>query len=640
MKNISREKIIFVSILLLASVLRLWNYWNWSFTHDELSAIIRLQYHSFAELVANGIRPDGHPAFVQLLLYYLTNFFGLSEAIVRFPFVIAGIGSVALVYFIAKKWFGFATACFSSLTLAILSFPILYSQLARPYSFGLFFSLFAVWCWTNLLFGENKNIYRKAIYYGIATALCMLTHYFAFFFAMIVAITGFFFLKKETWKPYLLSGIIALVIFLPHISISPHQFSMGGVGEWLAKPESDYLWKFILYSFNDSPLVFVTVVIIALLSILIYHLDLSFSKFHFICLAWFILPFTAGCYYFVHVNPVLQYSTLLFSFPFLPIFLFSFLKERNKKVNNILLTSLGIILLYSTIIEQKFYKKEVFGVFKEINQSVIDMKKKYGSDKITTVLNTSSKEIFDFYFEQKNENVSFDFFAGDDPDFSARMLNKIDSCKTEYFLYGWSNFRSPYEIPELIKRKFPCIVYDEKHFNSQITLFGKNDSCKRNAIFYSQIGFEKANGKRFEFDSTKIDTAHFHSGKHSLNIESKNEFCITLKTSVKNIFTENNVVNISAWIFSTDTFNAQMVMDVGDNKSSEWRAILLKPFVTTTGEWQEVFATFELPASAFPDDEVKIYLWNPGKNSFYLDDFTISTFADSKYDYYKTTYRK
>src|ERR1035437_2837841 len=376
MKKFSEEQIIFAVIIFIASVLRLWNYWNWSFSHDELAAFIRLNYTSFSELIAQGVREhDTHPAFVQVFLWGWTKLFGLSEAAIRLPFVMAGIGSVALLYFIAKKWFGFVTACFSSLTLAILDYPILYSQLARPYSFGLFFSLLAVWCWTNFLFGSGKKIYLKAFLYGVATALCMLTHYFAFFFAMIVAATGFLFLKKDTWKPYLLSGAVAILIFLPHISISLHQFSKGGVGEWLAKPEKDYLWKFILYGFNDSPLVVITVAILFLLSLLIYHLDISFSKFQFICIAWFLLPFAAGYYYSVNVNPVLQYSTLLFSFPFFLLFLFSFFKERKKRINTILFISLEVILLFSTIVEEKFYKREYFGVFKEIDQAVIDLQR-------------------------------------------------------------------------------------------------------------------------------------------------------------------------------------------------------------------------------------------------------------------------
>jgi len=198
MKRFSRENIIFSAIIFIASIMRFWNYWNWSFTHDELGAFVRLNYSSFSELIELGVQnQDTHPAFTQLFIFAWAKLFGLSEASIRLPFVLAGIGSVAVLFFLAKKWFGTTTAYFSSLSLALLEFPILYSQLARPYSFGLFFSLLTALCWTNLLFGTGRRIYLKAICYGIATVLCMLTHYFAFFLALIVALTGFFVLKKK-----------------------------------------------------------------------------------------------------------------------------------------------------------------------------------------------------------------------------------------------------------------------------------------------------------------------------------------------------------------------------------------------------------------------------------------------------------
>ena len=262
---------------------------------------------------------------------------------------------------------------------------------------------------------------------------------------MIIAVTGLFFLRKDNWKLYLLSGVIAIVIFLPHISISLHQFSMGGVGQWLSKPGKDFLWKYILYGLNDSPLVVITISVLVMLSVLIYHLDITFSpeglfriKFQIICIAWFIIPFLAGYYYSVYINPVLQYSTLLFSFPFLILFLFSFFKERKEKFNNISLGSLGLVLLFSTIAEKKFYKQEYFGVFKEINNTIINLQEKYGKENTTIFLNTSQKEIFDFYFKEKNKSVSFYFQAGDDSSFISDILKKVDECSTPYFISGIS----------------------------------------------------------------------------------------------------------------------------------------------------------------------------------------------------------
>src|ERR1051326_3731100 len=106
-KFFGKEKNIFWLILFIASALRIRNYWSWSFTHDELGAFVRLNYHSFSELIREGVQNgDTHPAFVQLFLWAWVKIFGLSEAAIRFPFVLAGIGSGPLVLLVLKKRLG------------------------------------------------------------------------------------------------------------------------------------------------------------------------------------------------------------------------------------------------------------------------------------------------------------------------------------------------------------------------------------------------------------------------------------------------------------------------------------------------------------------------------------------------------
>ena len=643
MKRLSEEKIILTLIILIAALLRFWNYWNWSFTHNELSALTRLHYSSFTELISKGVAEnDSHPAFVQIFLWGWTKLFGFSETAVRLPFIMAGIGSVVLLFAIAKKWFGLPAAYFASLTLAVLDFPVLYSQLARPYSFGSFFLLLAIWCWNDFLIGDETNSLRKAILYGIATALCMLTEYFSALTALLILLSGFAFLKKENWKFYLLSCAIALTLFLPHLAITIHQWRIAGANAYSDSSSISFLWKFIFYGLNESSLLIVFLAIVALLSVLMYHLDFSLSKFHFICLAWFLIPLFIFYYHPLNANPDLQYSSMFIAYPFFPLLLFSFFKEKKPKANYLLLSTTALVLLYTLLIESNFYHREYFGVFKEINKAVTDLQDKHQSKNITTILNTSDKAIFNFYFDRWNKNIPYEFLAGDTPNFISSMQEKINSCTTPYFLYGWSNSKSDYEIPEMIKTRFPCILYDEKHFNSQVTLFGKTGSCKRDTLFFAHTGFEDQSASPFIFDRSKIDSTRFFSGHRSLNIDPKNEFCITLKSTVKNIFRdEYGCVNISAWILTEKKFNAQVVMEIGDPKGiHEWHARLLSQFSGHNGKWQEIFATLKLPSNAFPDDELTIYLWNPDKNSFYLDNFLISSFGNSNYDYYKTTFRK
>ena len=61
---------VLVLILLFAAVLRFWNYFEIPFTHDEFSALFRTQFNSFSELIDKGIKIDGHPAGVQMFLYF------------------------------------------------------------------------------------------------------------------------------------------------------------------------------------------------------------------------------------------------------------------------------------------------------------------------------------------------------------------------------------------------------------------------------------------------------------------------------------------------------------------------------------------------------------------------------------------
>jgi hypothetical protein len=76
------------AILLGAFVLRIKSAFADSITADEVSALLRLQFSSFGAMIDGGVRPDGHPAFTQVLLWFWTKGFGDSTGVIRIPFVI------------------------------------------------------------------------------------------------------------------------------------------------------------------------------------------------------------------------------------------------------------------------------------------------------------------------------------------------------------------------------------------------------------------------------------------------------------------------------------------------------------------------------------------------------------------------
>ena len=92
MKRFDLEDKIASVLVFVGALFRFYNYNNWSLSNDELSAITRLNYSSFSEMIEQGVRLiDMHPVGVQSFLWMWTHLFGMSEEVLRLPFVLLGI---------------------------------------------------------------------------------------------------------------------------------------------------------------------------------------------------------------------------------------------------------------------------------------------------------------------------------------------------------------------------------------------------------------------------------------------------------------------------------------------------------------------------------------------------------------------
>jgi len=150
MKNYNHYILLF--IILVATVLRFYAPFDIPYTYDEFSALFRTHFNTFHDLIERGVKVDGHPAGVQVFLYYWTKWFGYSELVVKLPFIILGILSVWLVYKIFTEWVNQTVGLIAAAFVATLQYPVAYSQIARPYISGLFLSLLMVFFWHKVIF--------------------------------------------------------------------------------------------------------------------------------------------------------------------------------------------------------------------------------------------------------------------------------------------------------------------------------------------------------------------------------------------------------------------------------------------------------------------------------------------------------
>ena len=648
-------------ILVLGSVLRFYKLGEIPFTHDEFSALLRTQHTSFSNLIEFGVKGDGHPAGLQVLLYYLVKWFGFNNFLVKLPFVILGILSIFLVYKIAKTWFNETTALLSATFLATLQFPIMYSQIARPYISGVFFCLLLVFFWDKYIFRSIKKVSLYLLGFTISAILCSYNHYFSLLFVAIIGIIGVLFIDKKRILFYLLSGLVIFMAFIPHLKITLDAISIGGL-EWLGKPKASFLLDFFKMAFHSYYLIIFIFISIGILSFRFPDATAHNKKFTFISILLFITSYLAGHIYSVVSKPVLQFSVLIFSFPFLLIFLFSFIKELSFKFNLILVIVFSSAISISLIFEKKHYTHFYISGFSEIlkeNNTQINIY----SDNLTSLI-LSSTTITKYYLEHNpclyppelrklilNElkNTKSNQFAigiTDQQIFGLLSENNtisdleafISELKSDYLYLGWAhNF--PNKLFEVIPIYYPYLIEQKGFFNSETYLFSRNkgDSVRAYKPYFNSINNFSDKSTKYWSSSENLSPTNYCSESISEYIDKNTEFSSVFSSDFKDIIKNpSDHIFISVNIYTTrPDISALLVCSVEkNNKPIQWNASPLLNFCNSENTWQKVNLNVQLHDVRFLwNKKIKIYIWNPNNDEFYIDDFSVNVYSGNKNRY-------
>ena len=622
------EEIVFFLIFLSAAVLRFHNFYGWSLSNDELSAITRAALSSPREWIGMGEGLDGHPLGVQAFLFVWMKIFGNGAFAVRLPFVLFGIGCIPLIYSIASRWFGKITGLFASAVISFSGYFILYSQLARPYSPGLFFSLLTVFFWTKIIFSveEKKVPLRNYIGFAGAALACMYIHYFSFLFVLIVGITGLFFCKRKKLFAYILSGIAGAILFLPHLKFTLEQLNVGGL-TWLPKPGKEALADHISYAFNDSDFFLWPALAIGLAGFIFYYREWRFTRFHFLTLLFFGSPFCIAYFYSIYKMPVLQQSVLIFSAPFLIIFIFSYYTGELKRNNLAPLIVLSVLACWSLIADSKFYHTSHFGEFRELAAKSIEWQNKYGAGNITSTININSPKYIDYYFEKMGRSVKFSQYSCNSGEELGELKKIADNSRAKYFLHAWSTVDNLPETELIIRSQYPAIAEQKKFYNSGITLYYKPEKIAEFQKLYFENKNDFENINLWENDSSQRSSDFARSGIYSAKFDPSHEYGPTFVRRLNEIRPGSDSVTIlvSAWVLAPALpSGGELVISFESLKSVyDWHSQKADNFIITPGVWTQVFSARRIPRLPSNDDIIKVYLWNAQKKMFYADDFDI-----------------
>jgi len=618
-------------ILFVAAGLRFYDYGRFSYSNDELSALNRLHYDTFAELVLKGFYVDGHPGGVQVFLWQWVRLFGDNEWTVRLPFVLMGILSVWMSYKVARFMFGTAAGLFTAAALTFLQFPLLYSQIARPYGPGLLFSLMLIYFWLKIFFNENGGLSDKKptiIHlsgFTLSAALCMYTHYFSFLFALIVGFSGFAVARRKNIFRYIGAAVVAALLFVPHIPITLNHLTFKGVGLWLGPPDKTWAIEH-LYVIFDRSLFTILVFFITLATLLyLYNENKSKLRFRLFLVLWFLMPLLIGYFYSVKINPVLQDSVLIFSFPCFIMLIFSYAGAELSRKRSWILALFFISGVSGTTVINKYYQKQHFSEFKDMARITAQWQKQYSDTAITKAININNPLYIDYYFERYKAKVRFDLYAFNDQEGLKSLSEIVRHSQTPYFLYGIAK-PTPPEGEDIVRSTFPYVVEMQSYDRySSLVLFGRvKGQTYEKANHLTEIKTIKAN-----LDADTLVPNSLDQPVIAHKMDSLSEYSPAIEVSLDE-FSDVDQLFLKAEtdLFATSNTGESILVisiETNDGKSILWKGAL-SAYVEIPGKWCHVINTLKIDKVIPKGAILKVYFWNKDKKVLYLYNLQFSIY--------------
>lgn len=584
------------AVLAIGAVLRLWEYWAFSYSNDELSALARLGYDSIRELVWGGVRPDGHPAAAQVLLWQVTRWFGDHEAVTRLPFVLASIGSILYSYRMGRAWGSVTTGLLTASAVATLEFTLLYGRIARPYALGLLFATMAGYHWVRVMRQTHTTLNLWML--ALSLALCAYTHYFCGLTAALMALTGTLLLKGDALRHYLYALGGAIVLFLPHLSITLHQLSMGGVA-WVGVPKGDWPLEHVQYVFNRSYMMMGVMAGTGALGWLVFRPHRRWTQW-LLPLIFFVLPLGIGFFYSVHVSPVLQHSVLLFSFPFLLLFLFMGWEDRHTWLSAVAVVAVLAAGYASTVHQNGFYHTEHFGVFRQLAYKAVEWHRQHGSD-VLLVADVNHPSYLDRYLQRSEvPDLRFAQYRVTDEGGLLRLKQLMAASAADHLAYAHSTINQTPEVERIIREKYPVRVDGETHFNSGIALFRKGEVDRR--VITS---FPFSDGLPWQCDTSHVHTDSLNGIWYAL--DRRSAYGPNAVLPVKGL-----EKGITAYIEATLPDTVAEVNLVFEQWSGDERYVWeARPLHAQIGQGENgwAIADFSIQTPKGDSDNVKLYCW-------------------------------
>lgn len=484
LKKNGLESFLLFVILTVGLSLRIFDLFSIPFTYDEFSALFRLEANSFEELIQKGVLTDNHPAGVQVFLYYYSLLFGTSEWVLKLPFILMGVACIYLIYRIAQNIGNRTAGLLAASFFAVAQFFVFNSQIARPYIFGLFFCLLAVFYWSRMIYSRD---FRAGVLAGwaISAALAAYAHHLALLAMGLVGLTGLFMTKRKDLIKYILASLCAPLLYLPHIPVFQSQLQRGGIEDWLAKPDAGFLPDFLQFLLQYSIPFALTIGLILFVGIKKSRTTETDSngKVFWPGLIWFSATFLIAFVYSIKVNSILRFSTLFFTTPLLLLWLFSLIRASSSGFR-VLSTALVLLIgSFALIAERQHYRIFYESPYEYLVKDSREILDTTGME--TPIIFDIHKEVAQHYI-QRYELDSGQYLFYDGSAKLASLKSYALRPGSEYLVIAIM-YHHPKETLEFFKQYFPCVRAHKRYYQGDVFLLAKTaqNDCLDETMFES-----------------------------------------------------------------------------------------------------------------------------------------------------------